>query len=65
MGLGDKIKHEAEEAGGKMKEKAGEVTGNERLEAEGEAEQMKANLKQSGDKVKDAAEDVKDAMDPD
>ncbi|MFE6234521.1 CsbD family protein [Cellulosimicrobium sp. NPDC057862] len=54
MGLGDKAKHAAEEAGGKLKEGAGKLTGNERLEAEGKADQAKADLKQAGDDVKDA-----------
>jgi uncharacterized protein YjbJ (UPF0337 family) len=54
MGLGDKAKHTAEEAGGKLKEGAGKLTGNERLEAEGKADQAKADLKQAGDDVKDA-----------
>ena len=54
MGLGDKAKHAAEEAGGKLKEGAGKLTGNERLEAEGQGDQAKANVKQAGDDVKDA-----------
>lgn len=54
MGLGDKIKHEAEDVEGKVKEGAGKVTGNERLEAEGHADQAKAKAKKVGDDVKDA-----------
>lgn len=54
MGLGDKIKHAAEKAGGKGKEAAGEVSGDDRLKAEGKTEQVKAELKQAADKVKDA-----------
>lgn len=54
MGLGDKIKHAAEKASGKAKEAAGDVTDNEKLKAEGKAEQAKAELKQAGDKAKDA-----------
>lgn len=54
MGLGDKIKHASEKAGGKGKEAAGEVTGNDRLKAEGKTEQFKAEVKQATDKVKDA-----------
>jgi uncharacterized protein YjbJ (UPF0337 family) len=33
---------------------AGRVTGDERLEAEGRTDKTKANLKQAGEKVKDA-----------
>ncbi|MEZ5092589.1 CsbD family protein [Nocardioides sp.] len=62
MGMDDKIRHEAEELGGKAKETTGRVTGNEELEAEGRADQAEANVKSAGDKVKDAAEDVKDAF---
>ncbi|AZI58039.1 CsbD family protein [Nakamurella antarctica] len=54
MTFGDKIKHAGEDAIGKVKEAAGHVTGNEDLEARGEAEQAKANVKQAGDDVKDA-----------
>jgi uncharacterized protein YjbJ (UPF0337 family) len=58
MTMGDKIKHAGEEAVGKAKEAAGKVTGNENLEARGQAEQAEANIKQAGDKTKDAAKDV-------
>ena len=58
MSMGDKIKHEGEEAVGKVKEVTGKVTGNEDLEARGEAEQTKANVKQTGDSAKDVAKDV-------
>ncbi|MCT9869861.1 CsbD family protein [Paenarthrobacter aurescens] len=62
MGLGDKIKNAAEEATGKVKEKTGEATGDRDLQAEGLADQSNANLKQAGEKVKDAAKDVKDSF---
>lgn len=62
MSLGDKIKHAAEEAAGKAKEVAGRVTGNEELEAKGQAEQVAADAKQAGDKVKDAGHDVADRI---
>ena len=58
MSLGDKIKHAAEEAVGTVKETVGKVTGNEDLQAEGKAEKAGAEVKQTGDKVKDAAKDV-------
>ncbi|WP_380169242.1 CsbD family protein [Jannaschia sp. R86511] len=54
MGLGDKIKNTAEDLAGKAKETTGKVTGNEQLEAEGKADQSKADLKQAGENVKDA-----------
>ncbi len=54
MGIGDKIKHGAEDLTGKAKEAAGKATDNERLEAEGKADQTKADVKEAGDNVKDA-----------
>jgi uncharacterized protein YjbJ (UPF0337 family) len=62
MGFDDKIGNKAEEAAGKVKEEVGDATGNERLEAEGQADQSEANVKQAGEKLKDAADDVKDAF---
>ena len=53
----DKAKNKAEEMTGKAKEKAGQATGDERLEAEGNVDQTKGNLKQAGEKVKDAFKD--------
>ncbi len=54
MSLGDKIKNKAEEVSGKGKEKTGEKTGDRDLQAEGQRDQSKANLKQAGENVKDA-----------
>ena len=54
MGLDDKIKNAAEDVSGKVKEGVGKMTHNERLEAEGEAEQAKAKVKKAGEDVKDA-----------
>ncbi|SFN39539.1 MULTISPECIES: CsbD family protein [Mycetocola] len=54
MGLGDKIGNAAEEAAGKAKEGIGDATDNDRLRAEGQGDQAKANLKQAGENVKDA-----------
>ena len=53
MGLMDKAKNAVDEAAGKAKETVGQLTDNERLEAEGKAEQTKANAKQTGEDVKD------------
>jgi len=54
MGFDDKAQNKGEELGGKAKEAAGKLTDNEELEAEGKADQAKANLKQAGEKAKDA-----------
>jgi len=57
MGLDDKARNTAEDVSGKIKEGTGKVTDNERLEAEGKGEQFKSDLKQAGEKVKDAFRD--------
>jgi uncharacterized protein YjbJ (UPF0337 family) len=54
MGLDDKIQNAAEDFGGKTKESVGESTGDRDLQAEGKADQTKANLKQAGENIKDA-----------
>ncbi|HEX2248487.1 MAG TPA: CsbD family protein [Arthrobacter sp.] len=58
MGLGDRIENKAQEASGKIKEKAGDATNNPDLEAEGQLDQAEA-------KIKDVGEDVKDRLDGD
>lgn len=57
MGMDDKIKNAAEKVTGESKKAAGKVTDNERLEAEGQIDSSKADLKQAGEKVKDAFKD--------
>ena len=54
MSTEDKLSNKAQELKGKLKEGAGDATENERLENEGRADQTKGNLKQAGEKVKDA-----------
>ena len=54
MGFGDKMSHKARELRGRMKRNAGQVSGDRRLEAEGTSDEVVANLKQAGEKVKDA-----------
>jgi uncharacterized protein YjbJ (UPF0337 family) len=54
MGIGDKISNAAEEGVGKVKEGVGHATDNERLEAQGQNDQAKANVKQAGEDAKDA-----------
>jgi uncharacterized protein YjbJ (UPF0337 family) len=53
MGLGDKISNAAEELGGKAKEATGNATNNDRLKAEGQTDQVKADAKKVGESVKD------------
>ena len=54
MGQDDKTANKVEEIRGEAKEKVGQATGDEALERQGERDQSKANLKQAGEKVKDA-----------
>jgi len=57
MSAEDKMKNAAQDVAGKAKEAVGTVTGNDSLKAEGKLDQTKADLKQSGEKVKDALSD--------
>jgi uncharacterized protein YjbJ (UPF0337 family) len=54
MGKDDKAHNKVDEIRGNAKEKIGEATGDPALERQGEREQTGANLKQAGEKVKDA-----------
>jgi uncharacterized protein YjbJ (UPF0337 family) len=54
MGADDRIENAAEDLKGKAKETVGRVTDNERLEAEGNADQAAASVKNAGEDVKDA-----------
>ena len=54
MGADDKTRNSADELIGKAKEKVGDATDDKSLENEGKADQTKANLKQAGEKVRDA-----------
>jgi uncharacterized protein YjbJ (UPF0337 family) len=54
MSAEDKASNKIDELSGKAKETVGRATDNRDLEAEGQGEQTKSNLKQAGEKVKDA-----------
>lgn len=58
MGMNDKIKNEGQDLVGKAKEKIGDMTDNERLEAEGLRDQAEAKVKKAGDKVTDKVDDA-------
>ncbi|MEL5990981.1 CsbD family protein [Microbacterium phosphatis] len=58
MGLDDKVKNAGQDLSGKVKEGVGDMTDNERLEAEGKVDQTEAHVKQAGEHVKDAAHDA-------
>jgi len=50
----DKVNNKLEEMGGKAKEALGDATDDRDLQAAGQRDQTKSNLKQAGEKVKDA-----------
>ncbi len=54
MSTEKKAKNTGESLKGKAKEAAGRTVGNERLTAEGKADQVKGDAKQAVEKVKDA-----------
>ena len=54
MSATDKLKNTVEDLGGKAKESIGKATGDRDTEAEGKTDQSKADLKDAGEKVKDA-----------
>lgn len=54
MSTVNKAKNKAQETKGYVKEAAGRTTDDRSLEAEGETEKVKGNLKQAGEIVKDA-----------
>jgi uncharacterized protein YjbJ (UPF0337 family) len=50
----DKANNKIEDIGGKAKEALGKVTGDKDTENEGKSDQAKSDLKDAGEKVKDA-----------
>ena len=54
MSAVNKAKHAMDDATGKAKEALGRATGDKSTENEGKADQATADLKQAGEKVKDA-----------
>lgn len=62
----DKVKDKAEQLIGKGKEKLGQMTDNEELEAAGKRDQLKGEVKETGHDIRDkaagAAKDAKDSL---
>jgi uncharacterized protein YjbJ (UPF0337 family) len=54
MGWLDKLKNKRDETKGAAKEHAGKATGDKKMERKGKTDQTKSNLKQAGEKAKDA-----------
>lgn len=58
MSLEDKIKATAKDAEGRLQAAAGAISGDERLQAEGEAKQVQAQLMDAAGAVKDKVQQV-------
>lgn len=58
----DEVEGKFEPAKGWVKDKAGEITGNERLEAEGEAQNAAGKGQEAWGKVKSGVSDTVDAV---
>ncbi len=54
MGLDDKLSNAGEDAKGKAKEAVGGATNDDELKRQGKGDQAKADIKDAGEKVKDA-----------
>jgi len=54
MSAEDKLSNKIDDMGGKAKEAAGTLTGDDSTRNEGKMDQAKASLKDAGEKVKDA-----------
>lgn len=61
-GQRDRTEGTLDEAKGRAKEAAGDLTGNRDREAEGKADQRKGKTKQAKGDLKDAGEKVKDSI---
>ncbi|HMO96288.1 MAG TPA: CsbD family protein [Tepidiformaceae bacterium] len=59
--MDDKMKGKANRAAGAVREKAGDVTGNEEMEAKGKAQNAKGRAQEATGKAKDAAGNIGDA----
>ncbi|GJD59381.1 CsbD family protein [Methylobacterium dankookense] len=58
----DKIKGLANEAVGNVKQGVGKATGNEKLEAEGKAQELKGEAQKTVGDVKDGAKNLADTV---
>ena len=54
MGLTDKFEDKAEELKGQGKQHLGDAMDNEQLQAEGKTDEVKGDVKQAGEEIKDA-----------
>ena len=62
MSFADKVHNKTDELRGAAKEKIGDLTDNERMQAEGAGERTEARARLAGLHVKDAGRDARDAF---
>ncbi|MFZ2173852.1 MAG: CsbD family protein [Rhodococcus sp. (in: high G+C Gram-positive bacteria)] len=62
MGIADKASNKAEDLKGQAKETTGKATGDKDLRDEGKADQASSAVKDAGEKVKDAASNLKNKL---
>ena len=62
MGLEEKFRNTVDKLTGVAKEKIADVTDDDTKKVEGKVDQSQADLKQSGEHIKDAAPDARDAV---
>jgi uncharacterized protein YjbJ (UPF0337 family) len=62
MGLDDKLDNAKDRVTGRAKEAAGAATDDEEMRAEGRGQQTEADVKDAGEKAKDAAGKIGDAF---
>ena len=62
MGIGDKAKAAADQAVGNIKQGVGDLTDNERLEAEGRAQELKGEAEGRAEHAKDVVQDKLDQV---
>lgn len=58
MSANDKVEAKTDQAKGHVKETVGSAVGNESLEAEGRGDQAKGDVREAGEKIKDAVTNV-------
>ena len=62
MSTKDRASNRIQDTKGRVKEAAGSITGNDDLKNKGKTDQAKAELKNAGEDLKDAAGKVKSAV---
>jgi uncharacterized protein YjbJ (UPF0337 family) len=60
MSAMDKVKNKLQDMKGKGKESVGKASGDREMEREGRVDQLKSSAKDVGEKIKDAAGNVRD-----